>query len=1312
MDRNDASMSRTRGEDPFGLVHRRRRRIPASLESYLAPQADLPPRQQAQRVNTSSASSSQQPPQYRTPQKEQASSTHDLSPLRSVNNKNVPRVETTMESTTSHLTTPVSNQSPQKQSEQQQQQMHPSPAQWNISRISPQDTLSILTPPHDEDEQDLHRVSTTNSSRRSTTAGTTAVDASVASQTMRKQMLQLVHSLQTNLNESQAVREEQQQQLNANDERMVALQKQVEELQDEKKVLLVQHDTQKESWQRDCQELQQTCRDKDMTIQTLEQRVEEEVKQTQQVQSSLHNLRLEHASLAQQLQQQADADQALTETQKQVKQMILEVEEQRLGFEEKQDKWHQEQRDLHDEATRIESVQTSLQYERQLLTKERQQVQSLQTQLVEMQATQIELEETQRDEDDRLMQISHQLDERHVDLEYREGQLAAEQKQLEVQQRQQEEDILEREAHLQESAQSIVSQQAMLETWNGTLQEQQTKLEEREMQVKDVERALSTKVDDLKRFETKMRFQHEEMQQRAQSYEAKRLLTVQALEDLTGQRIEQETRLEVALLNLEEVEGQTTKIKAEHDRQREEMSEQLLEAQKLRDGLNSKITTTTEELEMIQQQSQAALQVDEENRQEALKQEAFVHKQLERVQDEIEDAESHKATLHLELLSLKGQLEAIEYAIRDERAAWEEQQAAAVEEEDARRSEQLDEVRREIQEARETAKNDFETMQAELQIKQDEASNELIQQMDQIEHMRANVEAAAKSWMDKHNQLEEDQEECASQQRRLDQLVAQLEGARDDQEWRRDELNRERQRLEVLLDTERQNHRDEMQQASEAAEERIEELKQEHGDDTNDMTKHYDSTIAELEIRYSQIQQQLAHQELQHQAELTSITYQKEQVEAELVVTQRRAEECELELSQLQVQIANLNSADSEEREKIRLLMEQLETSNTNVERKENDLAKREDELREQKEQTRRQANSVSSEKDDLQHRLRELRDKENKLATVQSDLEKQEAAWESKKVKLDRKLQRSAMQHLMHKSWREDKEIISAAFSKWLRVTMMESTFEEAAVAEQGEFENLSNEILHRDELLQLKEAEVSSMKVELQETKSELEIMKQNHAETSEQMEAIKADLDAQTAALHEAEDTLSVEQMQSKMQNMEHADALKVEREKLALELRKLESDRAVMTQLDKFLQTRQKEMSEQERNRKPPKETAALQHNLAEESKQLAAARAELGQKEEDILERIEMVQEAETRVLIREQQLSTEAAGYKRAEDRVRKLAKQLHERETIISQTERQLAFSMKEFNEAQLRVRMMAQKLKEKDDELEAERERLGITG
>lgn len=63
--------------------------------------------------------------------------------------------------------------------------------------------------------------------------------------------------------------------------------------------------------------------------------------------------------------------------------------------------------------------------------------------------------------------------------------------------------MLEREAHLQEPAQSVVSQQTMLETWNGTLQEQQKKLEERETH------AVSAKVDDLKGFEAKMRFQRE-----------------------------------------------------------------------------------------------------------------------------------------------------------------------------------------------------------------------------------------------------------------------------------------------------------------------------------------------------------------------------------------------------------------------------------------------------------------------------------------------------------------------------------------------------------------------------------------------------------------------------------------------------------------------------------------------------------------------------------------------------------------------------------------------------------------------------------
>lgn len=1244
--------------DPFGLSSlARRRRLPVALEPYLTPRK--PNAQNPQR------------PSHET-----------SSPVKKENRITLE----TMTSSSSLLTTPISNRKSARQDES-------SPAAtWNVSRISPQETVSVISMADDVHQEQQQKRG--------------GVDTSMASQAMRQQMLQLVHSLQANLSESQEIRSHQQVELRRAQHEISILQKQVHDLQEEGQQVRNDAEIKQSAMDQKLQDLVISSREKDIMVSQLQQKLQEKESEAQHVHLSLQNLRLEHASLSQSLTHQSESHRDVEEARMTLQQERRDVDRDRQLLKQEQERWHQEHKDLREQALQYESQTASLKQEASILAKERAQVKSLQQQLLELQMTQMEVETAHNEEEERLVQIATALDARVQEIHLLESSVLEDRRRLEARQHEQEENMLRREAEVKEALQGVLSQQKTLESWDTTLRERRAELDDKAKELAAIEDNLRQKGHELSRIIHERR---EELEEKSRSVDAKHVLTMQAVEDLTSRRLEEESRLETAISNLEQVQRQHEEAQLEAQREADALALSIQDAHDEYSEIQKLLTEGTLELEELKQQTEELRKEGEQNRNEFTRQHELAVEKLRELETEIKDAESRKATLHIELLSAKAELEKAQYLIEQERNVWEHDRQIAAETEYRLQTQRREAVDEEIRQARELAQKELSALVEASNSRQDLLSRELMAHMDQIDRMRANVEKASQNWTEKHDELENDRQECKEQQRRLDQLVLQLENARADQKTRRAELDLESQRLHKLLEEERQRHEDELERLSHDSTLYMHRIRQQHQDEVAALTRALDSQRSEFEEKGMALRAQLSQLELQHQEKVASFTAKTATLESELASDRRQASECEAELKLLRQQLANQNSADVQEREKIRVLIDRLETSTANLSNKESALANRERELQGLREQIRKETEDTNKAKDELQRRLRDLQTKENELAQQRTNIELRASQLEQHELQVNRKLRRMAMKNVVHMSWREDKEVVSAAFSKWLRVTMMESAAEGVAIAEQGEIVALRVEVGSRDEMLRLKDEELATKDAELQKTRDELNEMAERCSAASDQLNSMHLDLDRLRAALRQAEERLEQNQLQSKTHQFELSEQLKKEREELSRQQQQLQSDRAALSQLDKFLKTKQSHLNELE-CRAPREVTAALERKIAEQQKLIDKTQAELERAQEElaaselgVLERAKILEGAEQKLLEKEQRLSADVFEFKRAEARVLSLAEQLRAREASIADEENRFSRYTREFEEAHERVRTMAR-------ELAAEKRRLGL--
>lgn len=151
----------------------------------------------------------------------------------------------------------------------------------------------------------------------------------------------------------------------------------------------------------------------------------------------------------------------------------------------------------------------------------------------------------------------------------------------------------------------------------------------------------------------------------------------------------------------------------------------------------------------------------------------------------------------------------------------------------------------------------------------------------------------------------------------------------------------------------------------------------------------------------------------------------------------------------------------------------------------------------------------LAKQRDDLFHEIEEERGAlENRQQELQSELAQ---------FHFDR--QRAAMSNLLSRPWRQDREAVSAAFSKWVRVTMFENAAEEEAGlrAAQSELDGtLSALETNREDLnnmmigLDRRSVEISEKELELEVAKGKVDDDAKALAEERQNIEEQKALVD----------------------------------------------------------------------------------------------------------------------------------------------------------------------------------------------------------
>eukprot|EP00547_Thalassionema_nitzschioides_P002790 CAMPEP_0194218096 /NCGR_PEP_ID=MMETSP0156-20130528/23012_1 /TAXON_ID=33649 /ORGANISM="Thalassionema nitzschioides, Strain L26-B" /LENGTH=1245 /DNA_ID=CAMNT_0038947333 /DNA_START=56 /DNA_END=3793 /DNA_ORIENTATION=+ len=1221
------------GADPFGLNRRlgeRRRKVPPSLQTCMTPQKTL-----IGDVKTNNGKNGTIPRKHRS------------------------TLETASVSLTeeSLLASPTTNQS--------QQQESPA-SNWNVSRISTKDAVSISPL-----EIDQRFITNLVDGRRHS-----SVNSSLPSQIMQKQLLQLVNSLQSNLDENQEVRDSQLRDIKRLDQTIQALQRQVNDLQNEKTFIEQQREQEGIALRKEFEKSQAENRGKNDEIEELQRQLRHSERNAEENQTALQNIQVEHSALAQSLAEQVKAKDHLKVAHEKLQEEKRIIDQQSQELIREQKRWQQEHKSLREEITELESAKAKVRHDEDLLKKERSQVQALQQQFVEMQNTQVALEKKQNEEEDRLIKFSSRMDQRAQELENQRREIINDENKLDV-------------LH-----QKIMNQQVELEKGQATLKTEKRKFELKLEQMADLEIKLQSKAEELKQEETILSQEKDELEQLSKVGEAKHALALQALEEVAAKRIDEESRMKTALQNLDEIEEKYMRIKNELKKTEDIlMAKQNIEREKL-DDIQIKVEAEKNKLEEIIKNAESARHLSDQERHEAKLQIDDLTDELDTLQNSIEQDEIRKEEILEEIASQEAELETLLNYIQSERAAWEEEKKSATIKHEDRTKQKREIADGEIRNCRERAQKEINLMVESAVARQEIISSELIEQINQMEAMQNDIEKAGRQWSSKYEKLNTDQREYVQKRFRLDQLVLELKGAREDAKLRDENIELERKRLHDLLDRERKKHHEIILSIQEESDIYLEGLRQEHRDELKDQRSLFDSVRCELEDRNKEIQRQMLEHQIEEEKKLTKLQDEKTKIESEVVVARRTIAVSQKELKMAQQQISDLSKVESLEREKMHSLMERFECSNARLEVKENTLAGREKELEELREQNNKQMNLMEESKRKMEERLRQLQEKEIELRKCNTDLEDKKVEVGEQILKSRKVLRTVALRNLVNKSWREDKELVSAAFSKWLRVTMVESNAEKRVLDESVK-EELNSRLADLDHESQVKEEKISILTAELNDIKSELAAAKENNSKTVNSTDNLKADLVSKKEALARAEAQLKKKDEDYNAEKLLLTQLIEADKAKVLIEQTKLSEQRRQLG-LDQAALAEEKERIERKKQ-----EGGESVQGILEQRKMVDETAKKLILKDREISAKTERIREAEKRVQEQEDKVFNEAAEFRQAQLRVRKLAEQLQEREKLIEDRER-------DIEKSQNRVLIMAQKLQEKEQALQAQNRQL----
>jgi chromosome segregation ATPase len=401
--------------------------------------------------------------------------------------------------------------------------------------------------------------------------------------------------------------------------------------------------------------------------------------------------------------------------------------------------------------------------------------------------------------------------------------------------------------------------------------------------------------------------------------------------------------------------------------------------------------------------------------------------------------------------------------------------------------------------------------------KADAVSTELETNASKLEYLQENLSIVAQKYQQDCQELERERSGCQTLRADLNNRIAHFASSEGRQKRMRQELEWEIERLETLMEAQRREHANQIA----VAQDDIDELRQRHRDEMTQLAKSLASVEAErdavtIELELLSGQEETREKEFAlHQGNLFSKkqSLQEERdllidekltleerivslVDAKTIIKKRydalvkdkrslredlacatdRAEQSETQI----LQYRREKLAEDEDREKMSVLMDDLEVQTARIET-------REEELKQQEASLKLQVCETSAQVADIE-------DREQQAAHV------------------TRQYQKNALASLLNRRLRQDRESVSAALSKWVRVTLFQLAGDDAnANASESQLEGDPVSFDEREGVL---EDSKSAIEKQLHESKrnegelrSELSRLQDEKQEMTNQLGAVRA-------------------------------------------------------------------------------------------------------------------------------------------------------------------------------------------------------------
>ena len=306
----------------------------------------------------------------------------------------------------------------------------------------------------------------------------------------------------------------------------------------------------------------------------------------------------------------------------------------------------------------------------------------------------------------------------------------------------------------------------------------------------------------------------------------------------------------------------------------------------------------------------------------------------------------------------------------------------------------------------------------------------------------------------------------------------------------------------------------------------------------------------------------------------------------------------------------------------------------------------------------------------------------EESLVEREDDLERRELENEESINSFRLERQKEALKMLVGRRRHEEREIVSAAFSKWVRVTMFD--MEESGTKKGPNHDKELHEIRQK---WQARELVLAALQEELELTRQELE----EKTETNSQAES----------------------KLAKKITQLEKdRSALGKERLEIKDERERLNKDREAMATLDKFLHRRGQELDEREKSIKKgtdggktfslyeQRSSKVLEDSQEEERKLMEETAAMLAQRETRLQEKETALTELEKELDAKKKEIEQATSEADEKQRRIHTLAQQLRCKEAEIGEKETSLSTEYEQYQGAHTRVQDMAKKLQKKEEQ------------